>query len=114
MRTLIGSATGFSSGGPGKGMYCRAVTQLLQKNNYIDSASVISNHFTDSGLFGINLQGPGAYSINLLEAAMETLSNLRDPVSPSELQRAKNIVKMNIILSMETQENRLEEMARNY
>jgi mitochondrial-processing peptidase subunit alpha len=29
MRTIIGSATGFSSGGPGKGMYCRAVTSLM-------------------------------------------------------------------------------------
>jgi hypothetical protein len=29
MNTLIGSATGFSSGGPGKGMYCRAVTNMM-------------------------------------------------------------------------------------
>jgi len=29
MNTLIGSATAFSSGGPGKGMYCRAVTNLM-------------------------------------------------------------------------------------
>lgn len=28
--TLIGSCTAFSSGGPGKGMYCRAVTNLMQ------------------------------------------------------------------------------------
>ena len=27
--TLLGSATGFSAGGPGKGMHCRAVTNLL-------------------------------------------------------------------------------------
>ena len=29
MNTIIGNATPFSSGGPGKGMYCRAVTNLL-------------------------------------------------------------------------------------
>lgn len=29
MNTLIGSATSFSSGGPGKGMYCRAIINLM-------------------------------------------------------------------------------------
>lgn len=29
MNTLFGSATSFSSGGPGKGMYCRAITNLM-------------------------------------------------------------------------------------
>jgi processing peptidase subunit alpha len=78
---LIGSATAFSSGGPGKGMYCRAVTNLMQKHNFIDSASVIGSHFTDSGLFGITVQGPGSHSIDLLSVAVEELSNLRDEIS---------------------------------
>jgi len=29
MNSLIGNATSFSSGGPGKGMYCRAITNLM-------------------------------------------------------------------------------------
>ena len=29
MNTMIGNATSFSSGGPGKGMYCRAITNLM-------------------------------------------------------------------------------------
>lgn len=29
MNTLIGNATSFSSGGPGKGMYCRSITNLM-------------------------------------------------------------------------------------
>jgi len=38
MQTLIGSATAFSSGGPGKGMYCRAITNLMQQYDFVDSA----------------------------------------------------------------------------
>ena len=53
MQTLIGSATAFSSGGPGKGMYCRAITNLMQQYDFVDSASAINSHFTDSGLFGM-------------------------------------------------------------
>ena len=37
MNTLIGNATSFSSGGPGKGMYCRAITNLMQKHNFVES-----------------------------------------------------------------------------
>ena len=53
MQTMIGSATAFSSGGPGKGMYCRAITNLMQQYNFVDSAAVLNSHFTDSGLFGM-------------------------------------------------------------
>lgn len=45
MNSLIGSATSFSSGGPGKGMYCRAITNLMQRYNFVDGASAINTHF---------------------------------------------------------------------
>lgn len=114
MRTIIGSATAFSSGGPGKGMYCRAVTSLMQQNNFIDSAQVIGSHFSDSGLFGLKLLGPGSHGLDLLSAAVNELHKLREPISETELKRAKNITKMNMMMAMERQDDRLEEMARNY
>lgn len=55
MNTLIGNATSFSSGGPGKGMYCRAITNLMQRYNFVDSASALNSHFSDSGLFGMSI-----------------------------------------------------------
>ena len=42
MNTLLGSATSFSSGGPGKGMYCRAITNLMWKFSYVESASALN------------------------------------------------------------------------
>ncbi len=66
MQTLIGSATAFSSGGPGKGMYCRAITNLMQQYDFVDSASAINSHFTDSGLFGMQIEGPGSHSAELM------------------------------------------------
>jgi len=81
MNTIIGSATAFSSGGPGKGMYCRAVTNLMQRNDFIDSASCINSHFTDSGLFGMTVEGPGSHSSELLGSLIGELSKLKDPIS---------------------------------
>ena len=114
MNTIIGSATAFSSGGPGKGMYCRAVTGLMQQYDFIDSASCINSHFTDSGLFGINVEGPGSHSAELLQVAVEELAKLKEPIHEMELNRAKNILKMNVLMAMERQDDRLEEIARNF
>lgn len=114
MNTLIGSATAFSSGGPGKGMYCRAVTNMMQRNDFVDSASCINSHFTDSGLFGIQVEGPGSHSADLLNVAVDELNRLKEPISDVELNRAKNILKMNVLMAMERADDRLEEIARNF
>lgn len=114
MSTLIGSATSFSSGGPGKGMYCRAITNMMQKYNFIDGASSINSHFTDSGLFGMSIEGPSSHSQELMSVLLEELNRLKEPISDEELNRTKNILKMNILMSMERQEDRLEEIARNF
>ncbi len=81
MNTIIGSATAFSSGGLGKGMYCRAVTNLMQRNDFIDSASCINSDFTDSGLFGMTVQGPGSHSSELHGSLIGELNKLKNPIS---------------------------------
>jgi mitochondrial-processing peptidase subunit alpha len=114
MNQLIGSATAFSSGGPGKGMHCRAITNMMQRNNFVDSASAINSHFSDSGLFGIQLEGPGSHSQELMGVLVEELTNLRNPIDDVELNRSKNVLKMNVLMAMERSEDRLEEIARNF
>lgn len=114
MNTMIGSATSFSSGGPGKGMYCRAITNLMQRYNFVDGASAVSSHFTDSGIFGMNIMGPGSHSSDLMYVLVDEMNKLKDKISDEELNRAKNILKMNILMAMERKEDRLEEIARNY
>lgn len=112
--TLIGNAVSFSSGGPGKGMYCRAITNLMQQYNFVDGVSGINTHFSDSGLFGMTIEGPGSHSQDLLAVLLEEFNRLKERISDEELSRAKNILKMNILMSLERQEDRLEEIARNY
>ena len=95
-------------------MYCRAITNMMQKYNFVDGVSGINTHFSDSGLFGLTIEGPGSHSQDLLSVLLEELNNLKTRISDEELARAKNILKMNILISMERQEDRLEEIARNY
>ena len=95
-------------------MHCRAVTNLMQKNNFVDGASGINSHFTDSGLFGMSIEGPGSHSHELMSLCVETLNGLKEPIDEIELNRAKNILKMNVLMAMERSEDRLEEVARNF
>merc|ERR1711957_986341 len=76
--------------------------------------SAINSHFTDSGLFGINVEGPGSHSAELLQVAVEELNRLREPITDSELNRAKNLLKMNVMMALENSGDRLEEIARNF
>ena len=46
--------------------------------------------------------------------AIEELNRLKQNISDEELNRAKNILKMNLLMAMERQEDRLEEIAKNY
>lgn len=95
-------------------MYCRAITNLMQRYNFVDGASSINSHYTDSGLFGMSIEGPSSHSVELMSVLVDELNKLKDPIPVEELTRAKNILKMNILMSMERQEDRLEEIARNF
>jgi len=58
-------------------MHCRAITNMMQKNPYVDGASALNHHFTDSGLFGITVEGSGSHSQDLMNLAIEELNSLK-------------------------------------
>ena len=95
-------------------MHCRAITNMMQKNNFVDGASAINSHFSDSGVFGITVEGPGSHSAELMSVITDELNLLRDPIDDIELNRAKNVLKMNVLMAMERSDDRLEEIARNF
>lgn len=108
MDELVGSAHAFSAGNSGR------AHDAVKANGFLDGIDAINSNFTDSGLFGIKVQGAGSHSQDLFQVAMSTLDGLRQPVDEVELARAKNALKMNFLLSMEGGADRLEEVARNY
>ena len=50
----------------------------------------------------------------MLGLSLETLNGLKQKVSDEDLAVVKNRLKMNILRNMENQEDRLEEIAKNY
>lgn len=114
LNQMFGSSRSFSSGGPGKGIICRASNYVRENKFYIHGCSAINLHFTDNGLFALNYTGMSAYSKNILEYMTEVYNSFREPISADELQRAKNILSRDILTNMSGSQERLEEMAKNY
>lgn len=114
MAALLGSTDSLSRAGSGNGSLARSVTNLSQQHSFVDRANVVNGHFSDSGLFGLSVEGPGSNSTDLMDVLLTELNELKDGVSDEELLRAKNRLKMNVLTEMERRGDRLEEIGRNY
>jgi processing peptidase subunit alpha len=57
LRVMMGTASSFSSGGPGKGMHSRCTRNLLNLVEAVEKASYINEHFDEHGLFGLSIGG---------------------------------------------------------
>ena len=57
LRVLLGNASSFSSGGPGKGMHSRCTKNLLNSVACVEKCSYINEHFDDIGIFGLTVGG---------------------------------------------------------
>ena len=81
---------------------------------FVDRLSGINHHFSDNGLFGVNVEGAGSHSSQLLGVGLEALNSLKGGVSDEDLSLAKASLKMQVLQTLEDRENRLEEMAKHY
>lgn len=86
----------------------------MQRYAFVESAGAINSIFSDSGMFGMMIEGPSQHGRDLMFLALQELHLLREPIPDEELSRARNILKMNILQSLERDEDRLEEMTKNY
>lgn len=106
MSELLGSTNGPSLN--------RAVQNLAKEHSFVDEAHTVNSHFTDSGLFGLTVRGPGSHSRELMDVLLGELNGLKTNITEEELNRAKNHLKVQILSDMDCGRRRLEEVARNY
>jgi processing peptidase subunit alpha len=111
---LLGGGGSFSAGGPGKGMYTRLYTQVLNRNGWIESCNVINYTYQDSGLFGITASVPSdpATHQHIASVILDQLVTCTNMCTLDELGRAKNQLKSNLLMSLESQPIELEDVGR--
>jgi processing peptidase subunit alpha len=117
LQTLLGGGGSFSAGGPGKGMYSRLYTNVLNQYGWVESCVAFNHSYTDSGLFGISASCSPAYIDKMLEVMCRELSNLTLETGYAGLQtvevnRAKNQLKSSLLMNLESRMVELEDLGR--
>ena len=113
LRTAVGEGGGFSTGGPGKGMHSRSYTHFLARYPFLESVQGSYSAFTDCGSFGITLVGLSHFSEHMAQGLIKELIELTR-ISDAEVNRAKNLLKAQILLTLEKTQQRLEEYTKMY
>ncbi|KAL4873658.1 hypothetical protein BDV12DRAFT_182054 [Aspergillus spectabilis] len=117
LQTLLGGGGSFSAGGPGKGMYSRLYTNVLNQYGWVESCIAFNHSYTDSGIFGISASCSPTRTAQMLEVMCRELQSLTlDTGYPSlqahEVNRAKNQLRSSLLMNLESRMVELEDLGR--
>eukprot|EP00178_Gracilaria_changii_P017641 TRINITY_DN502_c0_g1_i2.p3 TRINITY_DN502_c0_g1~~TRINITY_DN502_c0_g1_i2.p3 ORF type:complete len:477 (-),score=88.33 TRINITY_DN502_c0_g1_i2:6146-7576(-) len=113
LHTLLGGGGSFSSGGPGKGMYTRLYSEILNKHGWVSAATAFNHCYSDAGLFGIHgVCDDPAHLNNLIEVVGLQIGKLAGPLAAGELERAKMMTKSSLIMNLESRAVVCEDIGR--
>lgn len=117
LQTLLGGGGSFSAGGPGKGMYSRLYTNVLNQHGWVESCMAFNLSYTDSGLFGIAASCSPGWIVQMLEVMCRELQNLTldsgfSALQVQEVNRAKNQLRSSLLMNLESRMIELEDLGR--
>ncbi|KAE8145532.1 hypothetical protein BDV25DRAFT_133698 [Aspergillus avenaceus] len=117
LQTLLGGGGSFSAGGPGKGMYSRLYTNVLNQHGWVESCIAFNHSYTDSGIFGISASCSPTRTTEMLEVMCRelqalTLDNGYTALQPQEVNRAKNQLRSSLLMNLESRMVELEDLGR--
>lgn len=113
LHTLLGGGGSFSSGGPGKGMYTRLYSEVLNRHAWVSSAIAFNHCYADAGLFGIHAScDDPAHVNNLVEVIGSQVGKLAGTLGAGELDRAKAMTTSSLIMNLESRAVVCEDIGR--
>lgn len=117
LQTLLGGGGSFSAGGPGKGMYSRLYTNVLNQYGWVENCVAFNHAYTDSGLFGISAACATQFAPRMLDTMARELSLLSTEtglgrLSDIEVKRAKNQLRSSLLMNLESRMVELEDLGR--
>ena len=113
LQTLLGGGNSFSAGGPGKGMYSRLYQQVLNRYYWAESAEAFTLFHNESGLFGMSGSSVPTKSGDMVRVLAEHFGTLAvDLVADEEFERARNMLKNNVLSQLESRLVLFEDMGR--
>lgn len=117
LQTILGGGGSFSAGGPGKGMYSRLYTNVLNHHGWLESCVAFNQSYTDSGFFGISGSCSPARVGDMLDVVCRelnslTLDNSSAALQAAEVSRAKNQLRSSLLMNLESRMVQLEDLGR--
>ncbi|TGJ87421.1 hypothetical protein E0Z10_g1352 [Xylaria hypoxylon] len=117
LNTLLGGGGSFSAGGPGKGMYSRLYTGVLNQHAWVENCMSFNHSYTDSGLFGISALCTPGRTQHMLDVMCQELRALTldtgfSALGEVEVQRAKNQLRSSLLMNLESRMVELEDLGR--
>ncbi|SGZ17034.1 BQ5605_C020g09089 [Microbotryum silenes-dioicae] len=116
LQVLLGGGGSFSAGGPGKGMYSRLYTSVLNQHYAVDFCAAFHHCYLDSGLFGLSI----AVNPTWIASAPWVLANELDAITRptqggidhGDVQRARNQLKSSLMMALESRMVQVEDLGR--
>jgi len=106
LQILLGGGGSFSAGGPGKGMYSRLFTNVLNQYGWVESCVGFSNSYSDSGVFGIGAAVRTDATHAIADVICRELALLAHDgprgITSIEAQRAKKQLKSSLLMNLES------------
>lgn len=114
LQILLGGGGAFSAGGPGKGMYSRLYTHILNRHAQVEHCASFQHIYSDASLFGLfaTFYPTAGASVVLSHLANQLGLILRAPVPKPELQRAKNQLMSGLVMALESRAVEVEDLGR--
>ncbi|PHH49270.1 Mitochondrial-processing peptidase subunit alpha [Ceratocystis fimbriata CBS 114723] len=117
LQFLLGGGGSFSAGGPGKGMYSRLYTHVLNQHAWVESCVAFNHTYTDTGLFGISASCVPNRTLHMLQVMCRELRGLTSATGYSaltapEVNRAKNQLRSSLLMNLESRMVELEDLGR--
>ncbi|BGP06823.1 Mitochondrial-processing peptidase subunit alpha [Rhodotorula toruloides] len=116
LQTLLGGGGSFSAGGPGKGMYSRLYTHVLNQYHAVDFCSAFHHCYLDTGLFGITISVHPSFLSRTAALIAQQLDSITRPMSngigAAELRRARNQLKSSLAMALESKMVQVEDLGR--
>jgi len=113
LNMIMGGGGSFSAGGPGKGMYTRLYTHVLNRYHWIHNATAYNHAYNDTGLFCIHCSASPNMLRDLINVIIrEAINMAHATINEVELNRAKKQLQSMLLMNLESRPVLFEDVAR--
>ncbi|XP_018361268.1 PREDICTED: mitochondrial-processing peptidase subunit alpha isoform X3 [Trachymyrmex cornetzi] len=112
LNMMMGGGGSFSAGGPGKGMYTRLYTNVLNRYHWLYSATAYNHAYADTGLFCIHASCTPSHVKDMVEVIVHEMVTMTSGISDSELARAKKQLQSMLLMNLEQRPVVFEDIGR--